>query len=85
MGDAFWVAVEGEHYSLLQRALRERFPRSPLLVLTLANGSRPSYLPTADTYDTGIYQESIAVLARGCLETLIEAIAAQIRPWYPGP
>ena len=40
--------------------------------MTLANGSRPSYLPTAEVYDTGVYPETIAVLARGSLERLIE-------------
>jgi hypothetical protein len=78
-GDAFWVAVEGEHYQALQRALRERFPESAVVVATLANGSRCAYLPAADAYGKGIYQESIAVLAPGCLERLTEAIAAELR------
>src|SRR5262249_21717094 len=47
-GDALWLAVEAEHYQALQRALRDRFPGVPLVVMTLANGSRPAYLPTAD-------------------------------------
>jgi hypothetical protein len=81
MGDAFWLAVEAEHYQALQRSLRQRFPQVPLLVLTLANGARVSYLPAADTYGKGIYQESIAVLAPGCLEQLIDAIGAEIQAW----
>jgi hypothetical protein len=81
MGDAFWLAVEGEHYQALQRSLRERFAGLPLIVATLANGSRPAYLPTRDAYGKGIYQESIAVLAPGCLEQLIEAIGTQIDEW----
>jgi hypothetical protein len=36
-------------------------------------------LPTADTYGKGIYQESIAVLEKGCLEKLGEAIQARLR------
>jgi hypothetical protein len=80
-GDALWLAVEGEHYQLLQRSLRERFPRTPLVVMTLANGSRPTYLPPADIYGKGIYQESIAVLAPGCLERLIEEVGRQIDEW----
>jgi hypothetical protein len=79
MGDAFWLAVEAEHYQLLQRALRERFGQVPILVLTLANGSRVAYLPTADVYGKGIYQESIAVLAPGCLEQLVDAIGAEMQ------
>jgi hypothetical protein len=81
MGDALWLAVEGEHYQLLQRTLRRRFSNTPLLVMTLANGSRPAYLPIAEAYNKGIYQESIAVLAAGCLERLIEEIAKQIDAW----
>ena len=68
IGGALWVAVEAEHYQRLQVALRERFPGLAIIVMTLANGSRPSYLPTAETYDTGAYPETIAVLARGSLE-----------------
>jgi hypothetical protein len=81
MGTAFWLAVEGEHYQLLQRALRERFAGTPIMVMTLANGSRPIYLPTADTYGKGIYQESIAVLAPGCLERLIDVVGDQVGAW----
>jgi hypothetical protein len=85
MGDALWLAVEAEHYQALQRSLRERFAGVPLVVMTLANGSRPAYLPTADAYGKGIYQESIAVLAAGSLETLIEAVAAGIEAWLRQP
>ena len=81
MGDAFWLAVEGEHYQVLQSGLRERFPDTPILVMTLANGSRPAYLPPAEAYGKGLYQESIAVLAPGCLEQLSEAIRQQIAEW----
>lgn len=78
MGDAVWLAVESEHYNLLQRALRERFAGTPIMVMTLANGSRATYLPAADAYGKGIYQESIAVLARGSLERLIDAIGGEV-------
>jgi hypothetical protein len=80
-GQSIWVAVEGEHYQWLQQTLRKRFPEVSLWVITLANGSRPTYLPTADVYDTGIYQESIALLARGSLEKLADAIARAIDDW----
>src|SRR6516225_4433698 len=84
-GDALWLAVEAEHYQQLQRSLRQRSPGVPIVVMTLANGSRPTYLPTADAYGRGIYQESIAVLAPGCLEALINAVSAEIqRVWGPG-
>ncbi len=78
IGDALWLAVEAEHYQALQREVRRHFPGTPIVVATLANGSRPSYLPAADAYGKGIYQESIAVLAPGCLERLIEAIVQEI-------
>jgi hypothetical protein len=78
IGDAIWLAVEGEHYSLLQRSLRARFAGSPILVATLANGARPAYLPTMDAYGKGIYQETIAVLAAGSLEQLICVIGREI-------
>jgi hypothetical protein len=81
VGDAFWLAVEAEHYQYLQRTLRERLPGVAVVVITLANGSRSSYLPTADAYGKGIYQETIAVLAAGCLERLTDAIAEQVAAW----
>ncbi len=37
-----------------------------------------SYLPPRELYDTGIYQESIAIVAAGSLEQLIESIAKRI-------
>ena len=48
------------------------------LLLALANGSRPTYLPTAGAYGKGIYQESIAVLAPGSLEQLLEGVCKQL-------
>ena len=81
IGDAFWLAVEGEPYQLLQVALRERFPGIPIVVMELAGGSRCSYLPPREVYGRGIYQESIAVVAPGSLEKLIDAIAEQITEW----
>lgn len=80
-GDAIWLAVESEHYQKLQCSLRERFPDTPIVVMTLVNGSRASYLPPRESYGKGIYQESIAVLGPGCLETVIEAAAEQIADW----
>ncbi len=82
-GDAVWLAVEGEPYQHLQRSLRERFPETPIIVMALANGSRIGYLPTAATYGQGIYQESIALLAAGSLETLIQAIGDRLAEILP--
>lgn len=81
LGDAFWLAVESEHYQLLQRAVREACAGVPIVVMTIVNGSRATYLPPAEIYDKGIYQESIALLAAGCLEKVIDAALQQIRAW----
>jgi len=62
----------------LQRSLRERFPQSPIVIATIANGWGPSYLPNRDTYGKGIYQESIAWLEAGSLEVLIDALTSRI-------
>ena len=78
MGDAVFVAVPGEHYSYLQTHLRARFPGRILLVITLAGGWGPSYLPTRETYGKGLYQESIAVLAPGSLELIADELARRI-------
>lgn len=81
MGDAFWVAVEGEHYQHLQRRLRAQFGDVPVVVMTLVNGAVSAYLPDANSYGKGIYQETIAVLAPGSLERLTEELARQIGGW----
>jgi hypothetical protein len=81
IGDAYWLAVEAELYSVFQRTLRHQMPGTPLVVATLANGSRPTYLPPAEAYGKGIYQESIAVLAAGSLERLTDAITQQLHAW----
>jgi Neutral/alkaline non-lysosomal ceramidase, N-terminal len=78
VGDAVFVAVPGEHYSYLQTNLRARFPGRILIVITLAGGWGPSYVPTRETYGKGLYQESIAVLAAGSLESITGEIARRI-------
>lgn len=80
MGDAIWLAYDGEHYNVLQRELRQRFPETPIILGTLANGSSVWYLPDAESYGKpGLYQEEASVLAKGSLEKLIEASANTIR------
>jgi hypothetical protein len=78
MGDAFWLGVQGESYSLLQTELRRRFPGTPIVVASIAADWGASYLPPAQIYGMGIYQESIAVVAAGSLEQLIESVATRI-------
>lgn len=79
VGDALWLAVEGEPYQFLQTELRRRFPGIPIIVMTLLNGGPAAYIPTSASYGHGIYEEQIAVLAQGSLEHLIDAVSARIR------
>lgn len=81
IGDCLWVAVESEHYQVLQTALRQRFPERALVVATIVNGSTHSYLPPREVYETGIYQDTVALFAAGSLERLIDEIAAEIAAW----
>ena len=50
-------------------------PDKVIIVASIAADWGASYLPPRELYDTGIYQESIAVVAAGSLEQLIESIA----------
>lgn len=81
LGDAFWLFLAGEYYQQLQRSLRERFPGHPIIVATVTDGWRPGYVPTAETYGRGVYQESIAAVAPGSLEKLIDRVAEQFAAW----
>lgn len=81
IGDAIWVALESEHYQVLQTALRSRFPGRTIVVATVVNGSLHTYLPPREVYGTGIYQETVALLAPGSLERLIDEIAGHIAAW----
>ena len=78
MGSAVWLCVQGEPYSLLQTQLRERFPETPLMVASIGFSWGVAYLPPAEKYGLGLYQENIAVVARGALEKAIDALGDQI-------
>jgi hypothetical protein len=78
LGDALWVSCGGEPYSHLQVELRRRFPSRPLFVSPLAGDFQVGYLLPADRYGLGLFEEESSILARGCLEILIEAIAHRI-------
>jgi hypothetical protein len=82
IGDAVWVAVQGEPYQDLQRELRRHFPGVPILVMTITGGWGPSYLPPAACYGKGIYQEQIAVLKPGCLEAIIDDLILHVRKLF---
>lgn len=78
MGDAVWVTCGGEPYSLLQVELERRFPHLTLVISPVGGGFPVGYLLTADRYSKGLYQEEPSILAAGCLERLIDAIAQRI-------
>ncbi|HEX3724952.1 MAG TPA: hypothetical protein VHV08_01865 [Pirellulales bacterium] len=84
LGTALWLFVEGEHYQLLQRELRARFSDCPIVVATMTNGWNPGYLPPAEIYGTGIYQETVAVVAAGSLEKVIQRIGDEIEHMREG-
>jgi hypothetical protein len=77
-GHAIWVFSPGEFYQQFQIALRERFRPLAVIVATLTNDWQPGYVPTAETYGHGIYQETIAAVAPGSLELLIESVSREI-------
>jgi hypothetical protein len=79
LGDALWLFCPGELYQVFQTTLRSRFPDRPIIVATIANDWQPGYIPAADAYGKGIYQETISPLAAGSLELLIEAVSRAIR------
>jgi len=77
-GSALWVFVPGELYQEFQLALRKRFPQFAVVIATLTNDWQPGYLPSAESYGYGIYQEIISAVSPGCLETLIESTCREI-------
>ena len=58
LGDAIWLGVQGESYSLLQTELRRRFPHQIILIATIAADWGASYLPPRELYDTGITKKA---------------------------
>ena len=78
IGPAFWVIVQGEYYQTFQTSLRDRFPKVPIVVSTIASDWGASYLPPREIYGKGIYQESIAIVAPGGLERMIQLIGDEI-------
>ncbi len=78
MGDAIWIPLNGEHYNVLQRELRARFPQQALVFGTLANGSQVWYVPDAASFGKGLYQEDASILAKGCLEIILQGLTTGI-------
>jgi hypothetical protein len=78
-GDGVWLGVRGELYSALQTAVRREFPQLAIIVMTLVDGWGPSYVVPRETYGKGLYQESIAVLAPGTFEQVVDEAVALVR------
>jgi hypothetical protein len=78
-GTVLWVVATGELYQVLQIELRRRFPQFAVFVATIADDWQPGYLPEAAIYGRGIYQEQIAVVAAGSLETVIQQVGAALQ------
>ncbi len=78
IGHALWVFTAGELDHCFQVALRRRFPSFAVIVATITNDWQPGYIPSASSYGYGIYQESIAAVSPGSLESLIEIASRQI-------
>jgi len=72
LGDTFLVATPGEAYEELQRELRRRYPRRPLLVLSLANGPIWTYFPIAERFAHNVYQVWHTPFEVGGHEALVE-------------
>ena len=70
-GSILFVLLPGELYQLFQTELRRRFPDQAILIGTIVGDWQPGYLPTAETYGLGIYQEQIAMVAPGALELVL--------------
>lgn len=79
IGDSVWVFCPGELYQVFQTTLRARFPRVAIVIATVTNDWQPGYLPAAGSYGYGIYQEIIAAVAPGSLETVIECVSREVR------
>jgi hypothetical protein len=85
LGDAIWLALDGELYNVLQRQLRATFPDTSIVLGTLANGSKAWYIPDRESYGKGLYQEDASVLGQGALEQLFDFLVLKIRTLLPTP
>ena len=81
LGDALWVAIEGEPYNALQAWLRRRFADRPVVITAMVNGARNCYMPTREAYGKRLYQVEVALLAPGCLEAASELIEQRLAAW----
>ena len=78
LGDATWIAVDGEPYYAVQSEIQRRFPDQTLIFVTLSNGALASYVPTREAYEKALYQVEVAHVAPGSLERIIDGITAAL-------
>ncbi len=78
LGDAVFVSVPGEPYSVLQTELQARFPDTVVMVSPHSSNLQVAYLLPRDRYGLGLYQEEPSPLAPGCLELLIEDVGQRL-------
>lgn len=78
LGDAIWIFTPGELYQVFQVVLRRRFAPRAILIATNTNDWQPGYVPAVSTFGYGIYQEIIAAVAPGSLESLIEIVSRKL-------
>ena len=79
LGGAIWIFTPGELYQKFQQTLRNRFPTTALVIGTITNDWQPGYIPAVESYGYGIYQETIAAVAPGSLEVLIEVVSRELQ------
>ena len=60
------------------QAVQDELTQLADLFPAVVNGSRPTYLPPREAYGKGLYQESVAILAPGSLEQLIQTVGEQL-------
>ena len=78
VGHSLWVFAPGELYQQFQIELRKRFPQFAVIVSTITDDWQPGYIPPAASYGYGIYQEVIAAVSPGSLETLTQTVCREI-------
>jgi hypothetical protein len=80
LGDIFVVSVPGEPYTELQQQIRERVPEKHVIVSVNTNGSlTQGYILPSAICGCGCYQDKVAVVGAGALETIAAAAAGQVR------
>lgn len=78
LGDAVWIFAPGELYQSFQTTIRRALPGRAVMVTTLTNDWQPGYIPPAEAFGRGIYQEVIAATAAGAAEILTAAVVTAV-------